>query len=72
MLDDDNNMCGKNYFADTGESGKKGMINFRLGIEPGTQRLGVQYTKHQAITQDKSLSPFLSYVLVIICVFEGQ
>ena len=33
---------------------KNGNINFRPGIEPGTQRLGVQYTKHQAITQDKS------------------
>ena len=40
--------------ADTGEEGKKGKINFRLGIEPGTQRLGVQYTKHQAITLAKS------------------
>ena len=36
---------------------KNGKINFRPGIEPGTQRLGVQYTKHQAIIQDKSLSP---------------
>ena len=42
----------------TGEEGKKGKINFRLGIEPGTQRLGVQCTKYQAITQDKSISPF--------------
>ena len=33
---------------------KNGKINFRPGIEPGTQRLGVQYTKHQAITQAKS------------------
>ena len=40
-----------------GEEGKKGKINFRPGIEPGTQRLGVQYTMHQAITQDKSSSP---------------
>ena len=47
----------KNYSADTGEEGKKGKINFRPGIEPGTQRLGAQYTRHQAITQDKSLSP---------------
>ena len=39
----------KNYSADTDEEGKKGK-NFRPGIEPGTQRLGVQYTKHQAIT----------------------
>ena len=31
---------------------KNGKINFRLGIEPSTQRLGVQYTQHQAITQD--------------------
>ena len=36
---------------------KDGKLNFRLGIKPGTQRLGVQYTKHQAITHDKSLSP---------------
>ena len=57
MLDDDNNMCGKNYSADTGEEGKKGMINFHLGIEPSTQRLGVQYTKHQAITQNKIFFP---------------
>jgi len=47
----------KNYSADTGEEAKKGKINFRPGIEPGTQRLGVQYTRHQAITQDKSMSP---------------
>ena len=39
---------------------KNGKINFRPGIEPGTQRLGVQYTRHQAITQDKSLSPHSS------------
>ena len=31
-----------------------------------TKRLGVQYTKHQAITQDKSLSPILSYVLPVV------
>ena len=36
---------------------KNGKINFLPGIEPSTQRLEVQYTKHQAITQDKSLSP---------------
>ena len=36
---------------------KNGKTNFRPGIKPGTQRLGLQYTKHQAITQDKSLSP---------------
>ena len=45
------------YSDDTGEEGKKGKINFRPGIKPSTQRLGVQYTRHQAITQDKSLSP---------------
>ena len=42
-------------------------INFRPGIEPGTQRLGVQYTKHQAITQDKSLSPHSS-----LCTASGH
>ena len=47
----------KNYSADTGEERKKRKINFHPGIKPGTQRLGVQYTRHQAITQDKSLSP---------------
>ena len=40
----------KNYSVDTGEEGKNGKINFHPGIEPGIQRLGVQYTKHQAIT----------------------
>ena len=40
----------KNYSVDTGEKGKNGKINFHPGIEPGIQRLGVQYTKHQAIT----------------------
>ena len=39
---------------------KNGKINFHPGIEPGTQRLGVQYTRHQAITHDKSLSPHSS------------
>ena len=39
---------------------KKERKDFRPGIEPSTQRLGVQYTRHQAITQDKSLS-FLSF-----------
>jgi len=34
---------------------KNGKIKFHLGIEPGTQRLGVQYTKHQAITHDKKV-----------------
>ena len=43
---------------------KKWIINFRLGIEPGTQRLGVQYTKHQAITQDNVYLPILSYVRI--------
>ena len=28
--------------------------NFRPGIEPGSHRQGVQYTSHQAITQNKS------------------
>jgi len=37
---------------------KKGKINFRPGIEPGTQRLGVQYTRHQAITKDKVYMTF--------------
>ena len=57
----------KNCSADTGEEGKKGKINFRPGIEPGTQRLGVQYTRHQAITQDKSLSP-----LSFLCTTSGR
>ena len=46
---------------------KNGKINFRPGIEPGTQRLGVQYTRHQAITQDKSLSPHSS-----LCTASGR
>ena len=46
---------------------KNGKINFRLGIKPGTQRLGVQYTRHQAITQDKSLSPHSS-----LCTASGR
>ena len=57
----------KNYSADTGEEGKKGKINLRPGIEPGTQKLGVQYTKHQAITQDKCLSP-----LSFLCSTSGR
>ena len=46
---------------------KNGKINFHPGIEPGTQRLGVQYARHQAITQDKSLSPhsFLCIVYIV-------
>ena len=45
---------------------KNGKVNFRPGIKPGTQRLGVQHTRHQAITQDKSLSPHLPYVLPVV------
>ena len=45
---------------------KNGKINFRPGIEPGTQRLGVQYTRHQAITQDKVYLPILPYVLPVV------
>ena len=45
---------------------KNGKINFHPGIKPGTQRLGVQYTRHQAITQDKSLSPPFPYVLPVV------
>ena len=46
---------------------KDGKINFLPGIEPSTQRLGVQYIKHQAITQDKSLSPYSS-----LCTTSGH
>ena len=46
---------------------KNGKINLCPGIEPGTQRLGVLYTKHQAITQDKSLSPYFS-----LCTASGR
>ena len=44
-----------------------GKINLCPGIEPGIQRLGVQYTKHQAITQDKSLPPHFS-----LCTASGR
>ena len=46
---------------------KNGKISFRPGTEPGTQRLGVQYTRHQATTQDKSLSPHSS-----LCTASGR
>ena len=46
---------------------KNGKINFHPGIKPGTQRLGVQYTRHQATTQDKSLSPHSS-----LCTASGR
>ena len=46
---------------------KNGKIYFCPGIEPGTQRLRVQYTKHQGITQDKSLSPHSS-----LCTASGR
>ena len=46
---------------------KNGKTNFRPGIEPDTQRLGVQSTRHQAITQDKSLSPHSS-----LCTASGH
>ena len=42
---------------------KNGKINFRPGTEPGTQRLGVQYPKHQAITKDKRSKD--NYYLII-------
>ena len=38
---------------------KNGKINFRPGIEPGTQRLGVQYTRHQA-----NILPYILPVVV--------
>ena len=46
-------------------------INFRPGIKPGTQRLGVQYTRHQAITQDKSLSPHSFLCILPVAVGES-
>ena len=42
---------------------KNGKINSCPGIEPGTQRLGVQYTKHP---RQKNYLPILSYVLPVV------
>ena len=36
---------------------KNGEINIRPGIEPGTQRPGVQDTKHQAIISGRKILP---------------
>ena len=43
---------------------KNGKINFCPGIEPGTQRLGVQYTR--PLPRTKVYLPILLYVLPVV------